>query len=706
MKLVIAEKPSVAGEIAKVIGATKREKGYLSGNGYYVSWCVGHLIQSAMPEDYRPELKKWSLETLPFIPTRWETVVSESTKEQYKTLEKLIGSSEVGELICATDAGREGELIFRLVYNKTGTNKPFKRLWISSMEAAAIKAGFEGMKDGKEYENLYHAALSRMNADYLVGINATRLYSCMYNKKLNIGRVQSPTINLIVKRQRAIDNFTPEPYFTLTADCGTFKAYTRKDAKADAESTVKKCNGKSGVVTSLERQEKRENAAALFDLTTLQMEANKLLGYSAQQTLDVVQSLYESKLTTYPRTDSRYLTDDMADSTRELIEGLVVAKFLDTKTLSNYDTLKVNIQNVINNKKVTDHHAIIPTKSVLAADIEKLPTAERNILTLIIYRLLTATYSAHRYMHSKLTLTVEGEGFTATGRQVIENGFKEFQSNLNEFIKVKPDKEEEPNDETIPSEIKEGAVIQAVSVSSKAQKTKPPQPYTEATLLAAMENAGKDLEEEELKNAMKASGLGTPATRAGIIERIIKTGFIERKGKQLAATHQAYTLMDLLPEKLKEPELTAEWEHQLELINRGELNSVQFMKGIAEYVTGIVESTKGTATPESSRDTFKIERESIGPCPRCGKNVVELPKSYACESGREGCGFALWKEDKFFKDKKKSLTKKQASDLIKKGRIKMSGLFSEKTGRNYDATIILEDTGKYVNFKMEFANSK
>lgn len=704
MKLVVAEKPSVAKEIASVLGATKRESGFYTGNGYYVSWCVGHLIQSAMPEDYNPELKKWSMDTLPFIPERWQTVVSATTKNQYDVLDKLIKSSDVEELICATDAGREGELIFRLVYNKTGCKKPFKRLWISSMESAAIQNGFDTLKDGSEYENLYQSAVSRMNADFLVGINATRLFSCKYNKKLNIGRVQSPTINLIVKRQRAIESFVPTPYYNLIADCGTFKAYQRKETKVAADNAVKKCSGKQGTITSLDRKEKSENAAALFDLTTLQREANKLLGYSAQQTLDIAQSLYELKLTTYPRTDSRYLTHDMESSTMELIKALKQSKMLDTKTLKNYDTLKVNIQKIIDDSKVSDHHAIIPTKGILTADFEKLPTGERNILTLIMYRLLTAPYEAQRYTHTTLDLTVEGEVFTATGKQIISQGYKEFQNNLMEIIKatIEKDLEEKTDNEVISSNIKVGLKIPSVKVVSEAKKTKPLQPYTEDSLLGAMENAGKELEDQELKDAMKNSGLGTPATRAGIIERIITTGFVERKGKKLLATQQAYVLMDLLPDKLKEPELTAEWEQQLEMINKGEIKSSQFMQGIADYVTEIVRSAKGTVDEEDTKDIFKTEKESIGICPRCAKKVIEYPKSFSCESGKEGCGFVMWKEDKFFLDKKKQLTTKQAAELLKKGKVKMTGLYSAKKETKYDATIILVDTGKYTNYKLEF----
>ncbi|WP_058486835.1 DNA topoisomerase 3 [Defluviitalea phaphyphila] len=702
MKLVIAEKPSVAGEIAKVIGANKKEKGYYFGNDYYVSWCIGHLIENAMPEHYNPNLKKWSLDTLPFIPDKWITVVSEKTKEQYKILEQLIRSNKVKELICATDAGREGELIFRLVYNKTGTKKPFKRLWISSMEEEAIKNGFKNLKEGNEYENLYQAALSRMKADYLVGINATRLYSCMYNKTLNIGRVQSPTINLIVKRQREIENFKPVPYYVLIADCKNFKAYTKVNDKNTAKNIIAQCNKKKGKISKIKKQNKVENSSALFDLTALQREANKLLGYSAQQTLDVAQNLYESKLITYPRTDSRYLTDDMQTSTIELIKGLLNSNLLSTKTLKNYDIKKLEIQKVINNKKVSDHHAIIPTKNILKTDLNTFPTAEKNILILIIYRLLTAPYIARKYINTKLTVEIEGVEFTATGNMVIDNGFKEFQNHLMEIIKTKPKKEEKenPDNENIPTNIKEGQVIDKVIVTSQEKKTKPLPPYTEATLLSAMENISKFIKNEKLKEVIKDTGLGTPATRAGIIERIIKTGFIKRQGKNLIATQKAYTLMDLLPDKLKEPEMTAEWEKKLNEISKGKYSSNTFISEIETFVKKLVENSKDNYTTLNTKNIFKTNKEVLGKCPRCGHDVVELPKSYSCCN--KNCGFAIWKEDKFFKDKKKTLTKKQVIKLLKEGKVKINGLYSAKKNTTYNATVILNDTGKYVNFKLQF----
>lgn len=705
MKLVVAEKPSVAQEIAKVIGSTKKETGFYCGNDYLVSWCVGHLIQSANPEDYDPALKKWTLEALPIIPVQWKTVISERTESQFKVLQQLVEREDVTELICATDAGREGELIFRLVYEKIGTTKPFTRLWISSMETKAIQAGFSKLKPSSEYDNLYHAAKCRMCADWLVGMNMSRLYSCLYQKQLNVGRVQTPTINLIVSRQRSLEGFVAQQYFTVIADCGSFKAYAKVDTKHMSDSLVGLCNQKSACVTAIEQENKVEHPPALFDLTTLQRESNRVLGYSAQQTLDIVQALYEAKVTTYPRTDSRYLTQDMETSTIELITDIVNAKILDCNTASSYQCDAISVSQIINDKKVSDHHAIIPTKNVLIADFEKLPTEQQNILTLIIYQLIIATYAPHKYTSTQVCLNIEGESFLATGKQIIEIGFKEFQKNLSDLLKVKPDKSAEKDSEdnsNIPS-LTVGFVLENVKVTSQSKKTKPPQPYTEASLLGAMENAGKQLDNQDLRAAIKDGGLGTPATRANVIERIIKTGFIVRKGRQLLATQQAYALMDLLPKKLKEAELTAEWESQLQQIHQGKITDEYFMSKITTYVSNMVSDCKVTYDP-NAKNEFTEEREVIGICPRCKKNVVEFPRSFSCESGKGGCGFTIWKEDNFFKDKKKALSKKQVTELLKLGKTKVSGLYSPKTGKIYDAIVALEDTGKYINYKLEFEN--
>ncbi|NLD46173.1 MAG: DNA topoisomerase 3 [Clostridiaceae bacterium] len=704
-KLIIAEKPSVAVELAKAVGATKRESGFISGSGYYVTWCVGHLIETAMPEDYCEEHKKWSIDPLPIIPDPWRYKVSSRTKLQYQTVKELINRPDVDELICATDSGREGELIFRLVYNQTGSKKPFKRLWISSMEESAIKEGLSKMKDGREYDKLYCSALSRLQADWLVGINVSRLFSCLYNKTLNIGRVQTPTINLIVERQKEIDNFKPQPYYILSADCGGFIAARRVDQEPEAKKLLELCNGKNAVVSSITKKPCKENPAALYDLTTLQREANKLLGLSAQQTLDAAQSLYEKKLITYPRTDSRYLTEDMTDSTKNVMQKTLKLDFINPKTHEHYDISKADISSLVNNKKVTDHHAIIPTGSI--DKIPDLSLNEKNILLLITYKLLVAAYIPHEYTKTDITITIESTEFTASGRQITCRGFKGIQDHLTELLKIKDHEDENKKDpnhynsDSIP-ELSQGDIIPDVPVASNKKMTSPPKPYTEDTLLSAMENALRAIDDEDLKKDVAGIGLGTPATRAGIIERIIKTGFIERKKKNLLPTPAAFSLIDVVPDKIKSPCLTAEWEQKLEHINQGSLSYTDFYTGIAEFVKSLTDEYKGK---ESDSEKFREEKEVIGRCPRCGKNIYEGKSNYYCESGKE-CNFSLWKEDKFFTSKKKSLSKKIAKEILKNGRAKVTGLFSEKTGKAYDAYVSIEDTGTYINYKIEFISNK
>lgn len=702
MKLIISEKPSVGVELAKVVGATKREAGFLSGNGYYVSWCVGHLIETAMPEDYSDSYKKWAVDYLPIIPKPWKYKVSDHTKTQFKTVKELIERSDVDELICATDAGREGEAIFRLVYNQTSTKKPFKRLWISSMEESAIKEGLSNMKDGKEYDNLYNSALSRLQSDWLVGINMSRLFSCLYNKTLNIGRVQTPTINLIVERQKEINSFKPQPYFVLSADCKGFTATKRVDSEIEANETTNRCNGKDAAIKSITKKPCKDNPCALYDLTTLQREANKLLGLSAQQTLDATQSLYEKKLVTYPRTDSRYLTSDMADSTKRVINKLLAIGYIINKTPSRYNTDKVSINQIINDKKVTDHHAIIPTGAIDKFS-DELTKNEKSILLLIIYRLLAAAYTPHEYIKTEITVVIANTEFKATGKQITDDGFKEIQSHLMELLNTKdPETKEDQTENTDIPELNEGEIIRKVSVLSKKHLTSPPKPYTEDTLLSAMENALKSIDDENLRKEVAGIGLGTPATRAGIIERIIKTGFIERKKKNLFPTPAAFALIEVVPDKIKSPELTAEWEQKLEQIYNGTLSCADFNESIIKFVKDLVLEYKGK---EGDREKFKVDKEVIGKCPRCGKNIYEGKSNYYCESGKE-CNFSLWKEDKFFKSKNKSLSKTIAKDLLNKGKAKVTGLYSEKANKTYDAYISIEDTGTYINFKMDFINNK
>lgn len=681
----------MAGEIAKVVGATKREKGYLSGGNYLVSWCVGHLVEMAQPAAYDEKFKKWSLDTLPILPDHYITEVSTNTAEQFKVLKELMNRSEVTELVEATDAGREGELIFRLVYDKAGCKKPFKRLWISSMEEKSIKNGLANMKPSSTYDSLYQSALCRQRADWLVGINLTRLYSKMYDKTLTCGRVQTPTINLIVERQREIENFVPQIYYSLIADLGSFKAYTKATKKEEAQKIVSRCSNKEALVTSVEKQEKKENPAALYDLTTLQRDANRLLGYSAQQTLDYMQKLYDGKLATYPRTDSRYITADQEASTRSLIDILLETGIYSTLISSDYSTEKISMKRIINDKKVTDHHAILPTESVTKEKLAALPTGEKNILLLISYRLLSAVYSPYIYTATKAVLDIEGEAFTATGREILETGFKMIDSQLKNIINATEEKQDSSENAMLPP-MAEGNKFTVIKVTAEEKKTQPPKSYTEDTLLSAMETAGKNISDDELKEAMKDSGLGTPATRAGIIENIIKTGYISREGKKLLPTETAYTFIDLVTEKIKQPELTAEWEKQLSEIQRGEITDSTFMNQITGFIRSFVNDTKASYSPEQSTGVFEREREDIGTCPICGKRIVEYPKSYSCESGKGGCGFVIWKTIA-----SKSISKTQAVKLLSKGKTDLIKGFKSKTGNSFDAYLILKEN-KSVGF--------
>ncbi len=714
MKLVIAEKPSVASEIAKVMNAPTKEKGYYVGKEFLVSWCVGHLIETVMPEAYDGKYAKWHAMDLPIIPKEWKYQVSAGVQAQFMIVKSLMERDDVDQIICATDAGREGELIFRLVYNQIGCTKPFKRLWISSMETKAIKEGFDKLKNGNEYDRLYDAALSRLQADWLVGINFSRLFACMSNSQINIGRVQTPTVNLIVERQRAIDNFDSKPFYILTALCTKedikFSATKRVETQEESKRIIEICNGKDAKVISMENNSAKENPSALYDLTTLQREANKMLGLSAQQTLDATQNLYEKKLVTYPRTDSRYLTADMKESTIQILQSILNAPYINEKTRETYNMGNINIDNLINDKKVTDHHAIIPTIEAHKLS-QKLPHDEHCILLMIIYRLLIAPYVPHQYIKTEVLLDIEGEEFKATGRLITDNGFKEIHFQLIELLKSmqksneNPDngqkqkkrkkKDTEDKEEDIIPDLSRGELLKNTELTAKEKSTQPPKPYTEDTLLSAMENAMRTLEDEDLKKEVSGTGLGTPATRAGIIERIISTGFIERKGKNLLPTEKAYQVVDAVPEKVKSAILTAEWEQQLEQIYKGTCTSGSFISGIENFVSEMIaDYTKDAVFDENGK-------EIIGKCPRCGKNIYEGRLNYYCSGGQE-CGFAIWKNDKFFLSKRKPLTKPMVKALIAKGRIKVVNLYSEKKDTTYSAYVFMEDTGKYVNFKLVF----
>ena len=695
MKLVIAEKNSVARSIAAVLGASQKQKGYLEGNGYWVSWCVGHLVELAAPSEYDEKYTKWQAEDLPILPKDWQYAVIENTKAQFNVLRTLMNDSRVTSIVCATDAGREGELIFRLVYALCGCTKPVERLWISSLEDAAIAEGFRNLRPASEYDSLYHAALCRAQADWLVGINATRLFSTRYHQLLNIGRVMTPTLALLVEREAQIQAFQSTPFYTVQLDCGLLSAISeRLTERAEAERIAALCDGKEARISKLEQKERLEQPPRLYDLTSLQRDANRLLGYTAQQTLDYAQSLYEKKLASYPRTDSRYLTSHMENSTRMLVEQTV--KVL---PLRKDGMFSCNVDQIIDNGKVTDHHALIPTARIAGYDLLSLPAGERSLLTLLMVRLLCAVGKPCRIHETAVTLECEGVSFFLKGRQIMDMGWKSMEKIYQTALKSAP--VEETAVREIPP-LNDQMTFLPVKTSIQEGKTTPPKSYTEATLLSAMENAGA----EETPNDAERKGLGTPATRAGIIEKLVKTGQLERKkGKKgcvLLPTQKGVSLITVLPEELQSPLLTAEWEHKLKQIEKGELESTLFLQEITEMVQGLVQNSH--PVPESSV-LFTEETKSIGVCPRCGSAVVERPKGFLC-SNRD-CRFALWQQNPFFAAKKKELTAAIASSLLTEGRAFMKGLYSPKTGKTYDAVIVLDDSGgQYVNFKLEFPQKR
>ena len=691
MQLVIAEKPSVAMSIAAVIGADERKDGYMEGGGFIVSWCVGHLAELADATHYG-DYKKWRYEDLPILPRTWETVISPDKEEQFETLKNLMHRKDVTGLVCATDAGREGELIFRFVYEKAGCEKPFTRLWISSMEESAIKQGFEDLRDGHDYDPLYHSALCRAKADWLIGINATRLFSVLYNHTLNVGRVQTPTLSLLVERDNAIQNFEKKKYYVVRIGDGTFEAASPPYAeKAEAEKLRADCDGKSAVCTSLIREEKTENPPRLYDLTTLQREANRLYGYTAKQTLDYTQSLYEKKLCTYPRTDSQYLTDDMLPTAENIVSGL--SRTLD---FAKGADLSPDYSRILNSKKVSDHHAIIPTAEAVKTDKSSLPESERNILLLLSMKLLSATAQPYRYEAVTASFSC-GVTFTAKGKTVTNEGFKELERRFRATLKAKPEDGKTPKENALP-ELSEGQEITAKAAMTEHDTT-PPKAYTEDTLLSAMERAGSG----DISEDAERKGLGTPATRAAVLEKLVQAGFVERKNKQLIPTKDGKNLVAVLPDILTSPKLTAEWENALTEIAKGNADPDSFMQDIEAMAAGLVKDH--AAVSEEHKKLFAPERKEIGKCPRCGSPVYEGKKNFYCSS-RE-CQFSMWKNDRFFESKKKELTATVAAALLSKGRAGMKGLYSEKTSKTYDADVLLADTGdKYVNYKIELKQTK
>lgn len=680
-QLVIAEKPSVAQSLAAVLVAGQRREGYLEGNGWLVSWCVGHLAELADAAAYNPAYAKWRKEDLPILPESWRFTIAKDKRDQFDVLRTLLRREDVSEVVNACDAGREGELIFRTVYALAGCSKPISRLWISSMEDEAIREGFAHLRPGREYDGLHQAALCRSKADWLVGINATRLFSLLYGCTLNIGRVVSPTLALVVQREAEIATFQPEPFYMVELDCdGLSLAGDRKASKKEAQEAAARCQGSAAVVQSVERWEKTEKPPALFDLTTLQREANRTLGYTAQQTLDYLQALYDKKLSTYPRTDSRYLTDDMEAGVPALVEAAAsICGVTAPET--------VLAGQVCDSARVSDHHAVVPTASAGKADLEALPIGEREILRLVSLGLLRAVCPPCRSAETCITAVCGGDPYTVKWRSVLSPGWKVYAQTADAEAGSGPDG------------LTEGQTLPVAAAQVKSGKTTPPKHHTEDSLLSAMEMAGK----EDMPEDAERQGIGTPATRAAILEKLVSAGFVERKRAKktvsLLPTPLGTALITVLPEQLQSPTLTAEWEHRLKEVERGTLAPGDFMDEIAAMLRELVETCRPV---EGSAVLFPSTREAVGRCPRCGGTVTEGRQGFFCEN--RACGFAIWKNSKWWENKKKTPTKAIVAALLKDGRTQISGLWSEKTGKTYTATVALTDDGTRASFRLEFSH--
>lgn len=701
MELVIAEKPSVAQSIAAVLGVSQRKDGYLEGNEYLVSWCVGHLVELAQPESYEEAWKKWSYESLPIIPQEWQHEVKSDTKAQYQILKKLMHDDRVDAVVCATDAGREGELIFRLTYNMAGCRKPMKRLWISSMEESAIRDGFHNLRPGSDYDNLYHSALCRQEADWLVGINGTRLFTVLYGgKALKVGRVQTPTLAMLVDRESKIMNFKKEAYYMAHIMGNGLDAVSEHISdKTEADRIAETCENGQALVTSVVKEEKWVAPPKLYDLTTLQRDANRLFGFTAKQTLEYTQSLYEKKLVTYPRTDSQYLSDDMEGTAKNVIEAIFNSLLFEQNIMFNPD-----IKRILNSKKVTDHHAIIPTMEIIKQDLKAIPESEMKILSLCANRLLCATGEKHIYNSTKAVITCNNTVFKVSGKEVWKNGWKEFEDFFKNSYKTAEDKSDAEEEKKLP-ELREGMMIAVEQTKVSEHFTQPPKHYTEDSLLSAMERAGV----EDMGDEVERKGLGTPATRADIIEKLVKDGFVKREKKQMIPTEDGMKLITILPDVVKSPKLTADWENELTLVSKGEVAAEQFMSGIEAMVTDLVKTYHSVSDEHKAMfGTCKGGQEVLGKCPKCGADVVKGKFGAYC-TGK--CGMNVGKALGV------TLSDTQVKSLLQGKKILVKGLKGKKG--SYDAYLIPESVqefsytkdGKEIKgfqykFKMEFPPKK
>lgn len=687
MKLVIAEKPSVGSSIAKVIGANRRAEGYMEGNGYIVSWCFGHLVMLSSPEEYGKQYEKpWKFENLPILPREFKWTVAESTAPQFENLKALMERPDVDEIICATDAGREGECVFRYVYYQAGCTKPFKRLWISSMTDESIREGFRTLRDGSEYDALYRSGLARNKADWIVGMNATQLFTVKYRNLLSVGRVQTPTLAMLVEREKKIEQFNSAKYYTIVLDCGKFKAESGKIEGEIAANRAAEACGTAASVKSVVKEQKNANPPKLYDLTTLQRDANKLFGYTAQQTLDCAQKLYENKLMTYPRTDSNYITDDMEQTAAEMIE--LTARVFPFG--ASYDALGCtpDVKRLINNDKVSDHHALLPTKEIRRYDFGKLSEDCWNVLCLVAARLLCAAAPKHTYDTVTALLDCGGTEFTARGKTVVNEGWKQIEADVKAKLKgIVTDSDAEPDEEeaiggTLPP-LEAGGEVKVKSAKLSEHKTTPPKRYTEDMLLSAMEHAGND--EYDENEDVEKKGLGTPATRAAIIETLVKRGYVERKGKQLIPTDKGRRVIDVVPENVKSAKMTAEWETTLQRIAKGEASDEEFLAEIIEYTKQLVRDNSVQAKRESN--PFRFSRlPLVGKCPKCGKNVYEMQKSYSCEDSFGSCGFFIMKEVWG-----KEVSPTQAKRILEKGSSIVLKGFVTRRGDTISGKLVLGD---------------
>ena len=695
MYLVLGEKPSVAQALAKVLGARKRKNGYLEGNGWIVSWCLGHLAEYVPPEDYDEKYEKWEFSDLPILPEQWQLVVAKGKRDQFNVLKMLLNRSDVEYIVNGCDAGREGELIFKRIYDLSGSKLPVKRLWISSMEDSAIQEGFEHLEDERAYEYLCKAAVCRAKADWLIGMNATRAFTTKYYKRLVVGRVQTPTLAMLVERQKKIDEFVKEAFYKVTLEGNGLLVVSGSIAsEAEADALAEKCQGKTAIVTKVEKKRKKASPPKLYDLTTLQREANRFFGYTAQETLNELQELYEDKLVTYPRTDSQYITSDMEQTVWELLDELPeMLPFLDE------DSIGRDVERIIDNDRVSDHHALLPTKEIIKQGFGNLSVKQQNIFRLIGQRLAQAVSPDCIYEETEVTVECEGQKFSAKGKVTIQHGFKKCASAFQKSIQksAEPEKEENTEGIVIPKGLTEGMEITPVRAKKSRHFTSPPKPYSEDTLLSAMETAGN----KEFDADTEKKGLGTPATRASIIEKLVSSGYAARKGKQILPTGDGVDLVGVLPEYLKSAAMTAEWENKLLLIEKGELDSHAFMQGIVELIQQMLSECDAISGEERSR--FH-PRESIGICPVCGSMVYEGKKNFYCEN--QECSFTLWKENRYLSGMRKEIDKPMAEDLLQDGRTHVTDFYSQKTGKTFTADLLMQIVDGRVSFKLEFPPDK